>query len=113
MAEFEAAKAAEAEDEQTTEAAAEEEEGVYDAPEQRLTFSAQKLLATRYPGTIPTNRRFQDGRRLDSAYWDYSNSRGPDGADTFAAGGPACYRSMPTATAWEKLQYLIVLTHCT
>ncbi|KAK8023537.1 hypothetical protein PG993_011603 [Apiospora rasikravindrae] len=81
------------------------------APE--LTKTARHQLETRYPGTILANfpRRYQDGRRMDSIYLNTSDSRSLSGEDVFAQGGPPGYETMPTETTWEKLQYMIVLTH--
>ncbi|KAK8109409.1 hypothetical protein PG999_007546 [Apiospora kogelbergensis] len=88
--------------------AAEAEEGV--AQKARLTEEDTNLLATQYTRTILTNRRFHE-RRMDHIYQNKTDSRGPNGEDTFARGGPPGYKGLPTATAWDKLQYMIVLTH--
>ncbi|RYP61704.1 hypothetical protein DL769_007593 [Monosporascus sp. CRB-8-3] len=34
-----------------------------------------------------------------------------DGPDPFAAGGPPDYKQLPTTSSWDKLAYMIVLTH--
>ncbi|KAK7973618.1 hypothetical protein PG989_015466 [Apiospora arundinis] len=75
-----------------------------------LTEEDLQMLETRYTGTILTNRCFRE-RRLDFSYQEDKDSRGPNGVDTFAAGGPPGYKCLPTRTNWEKLQYMIVLTH--
>ncbi|KAK7946032.1 uncharacterized protein PG986_010353 [Apiospora aurea] len=78
-----------------------------------LSKTARHQLETRYQGSILADfpRRYQGARRMDSKYWSTTDSRSLSGVDAFRPGGPPGWETMPTETTWEKLQYMVVLTH--
>ncbi|KAK8070378.1 hypothetical protein PG997_010581 [Apiospora hydei] len=78
-----------------------------------LSKTARHQLETRYKGSILADfpRRYQGARRMDSMYWSTTDSRSLSGEDAFRPGGPPGWETMPTETTWEKLQYMVVLTH--
>lgn len=93
-----------------------EEEGHQHHRRRGLSEDDRARLEAWYGGTIFGNRRLhRGGRWLDTAFYnnDYNgDSRRPgDGVDAFRAGGPRGYETLPAGTTWEKLQYMVVLTH--
>ena len=82
--------------------------------QRQLSERDRAALARSYGGTIfESARLFRASRWRDGAIYnrDETDSRRPGQADGFRAGGPEGHEGLPTGTTWEKLQYMIVLTH--